>query len=149
MTKNQDVYNNLITVLATGYSLYIHTQNFHWNLVGHSFYMLHKFSEALYRGLAENIDQIAERIRILGYNTPASFSAFQSLTKIHEPFHLGRNEKEAITELLSNWLVFVDVINKAIKEIKKTDDEGTLTLLTDLIQEQEKNSWLIKNHLGT
>lgn len=148
MKKKQDVYDNLAVVLATGYSLYIYTQSFHWNLVGHNFHMLHKFSESLYKGLAENIDQIAERIRVIGYNAPASFSAFQNLTKIHEPFHLGKSEKEAISELLNNWLVFIDVINKAIKEIKEIDDEGTMTLLTDLIQEQEKNSWLIQSHLA-
>src|SRR4051812_14271630 len=38
----------------------------HWNVRGRHFYQQHKLFEKLYRSLAEHIDDLAERISMLG-----------------------------------------------------------------------------------
>src|SRR5690554_5242112 len=80
----QSIITKLEKVLADSYSLYLKTQNFHWNVTGPHFYSLHKMFEEQYQDLASAIDEIAERIRILGAKVPASYAKFSLNTHITE-----------------------------------------------------------------
>ena len=71
--------DNLAKLLADTYVLYLKTQNFHWNVVGSQFYTLHEVFEGHYNELAAAVDEIAERIRILGFRAPGSFKDFLEL----------------------------------------------------------------------
>lgn len=148
MKKQTISSEHLSIILATAYTLHLNTQKFHWNISGSNFHPLHQLSETLYRELAENIDQLAERIRTCGYEAPASFPEFEKMTKIKTSLILNKNADEVIAQLLKNWEIFVEVIKESIEAIKKTDDEGTLAFLTDIVQSHEKNYWLIQSHLS-
>ena len=50
---------------------YANLRGFHWNIKGHGFFVLHSKFEDLYNGAAEKVDEIAERILMLG-GTPAN-----------------------------------------------------------------------------
>ena len=50
-------------LLASTYTLYLKTQNYHWNVLGPHFQSLHMLFQSQYEELAESIDEIAERIR--------------------------------------------------------------------------------------
>ena len=54
--------------LADLHVLYTKTRNYHWNVVGEHFRDLHKLLEEQYEALAESIDEVAERTRMLGYD---------------------------------------------------------------------------------
>jgi starvation-inducible DNA-binding protein len=84
MEGREVVANALSMVLADTYSLYLKTQYYHWNVTGRTFYDLHNLFERQYTELAEAIDNIAERIRALGYFSPGTMSQFLNLTKIKE-----------------------------------------------------------------
>src|SRR5271167_3140341 len=71
-------------VLADTYTLYLKTQNFHWNVTGPMFRTLHLMFEEQYVDLADAVDAIAERIRSLGVFAPASFVAYSRLGSIEE-----------------------------------------------------------------
>ena len=60
--------------LSDTYVLYVKTQGFHWNVAGPLFYSLHKLTQAQYEDMFGAIDQLAERIRAIGYPAPASFA---------------------------------------------------------------------------
>ena len=60
--------------------LYLKTHNYHWNVTGELFHSLHEQFEEQYTELAEAIDEIAERIRSLGYRAPGTFKEFNELT---------------------------------------------------------------------
>lgn len=62
----QAISEGLTRYLADAYTLYLKTQNFHWNVTGPEFYSLHLLFEKQYEEMAEEIDEIAERIRTLG-----------------------------------------------------------------------------------
>src|SRR6266404_1348661 len=83
-TDCKEIADSLSQLLADTYTLYLKTQNFHWNVKGPHFYSLHKMFEEQYQELAAAVDEIAERIRALGSYTPASFSQFASLSSLKE-----------------------------------------------------------------
>ncbi|USN58249.1 MAG: DNA starvation/stationary phase protection protein [Candidatus Peribacteria bacterium] len=74
----------LATTLATENILNLKIRNYHWNVESLSFNDHHKFFEGLYDESNENIDAIAERIRMLGEKTPANYETYLRLSIINE-----------------------------------------------------------------
>jgi len=62
----QTVAQPLNELLADMHVLYVKARNYHWNITGDQFFVLHAEFEKLYDGLAEDIDAVAERIRAIG-----------------------------------------------------------------------------------
>src|SRR6186713_1035851 len=78
------IAQGLSKLLADNFTLYLKTHNFHWNVTGPMFNTLHLMFETQYNELWTANDQIAERIRSLGYPAPGTYKQFASLTAIKE-----------------------------------------------------------------
>src|SRR3954463_7515207 len=78
------IADGLSRLLADNYSLYLKTHNFHWNVTGPMFQTLHLMFMAQYNELWVALDEIAERIRALGFPAPGTNSQFARLTSIPE-----------------------------------------------------------------
>ena len=78
------IADGLARLLADSYTLYLKTHNYHWNVTGPLFNTLHQMFEQQYTELAVAVDEIAERIRALGFPAPGSYSAYAGLTEIPE-----------------------------------------------------------------
>ena len=82
--QRKTIAEGLSKVLADSYTLYLKTHKFHWNVEGSRFRTLHLMFEEQYNELATAVDEIAERIRALGFPAPGSYSEFSALTEIQE-----------------------------------------------------------------
>ena len=65
--NSQAIAQKLNSILADEFLLALKTRNYHWNVEGPSFVEMHKFYEGLYNELDEIIDEVAERVRMLGH----------------------------------------------------------------------------------
>lgn len=140
------VAEELNNFLADTYSLYLKTQNFHWNLTGREFFSLHLLFEKQYEDLAEAVDEIAERIRALGFYAEASFSAFKKRTKISE-----ENKKVPISEMTKRLLEGHEYLAKTyrpkITKWQKHHDEMSADLLIKRLGIHEKAAWMLRSEL--
>ncbi len=135
--------NELSEVLANTYLVYLKTQNFHWNVVGPLFYSVHKLTEDQYIDMAEAIDDIAERIRAIGFLAPGSFEQFKKLAAITE--ETGKPDtEEMIKQLAEDNEKCSRLMRKAVEEAEKVDDVKTADLLTDRIGQHEENTWMLR-----
>ncbi len=134
---------SLSTVLADTYIIYLKTQNFHWNVVGPLFYSVHQLTEAQYKNHAEAIDEIAERIRILGFVAPGSFVQFNDLATIKE--ESGAPDTESmIRQLAEDNELCSRQLRKAVEVAEAMDDVKTADLLTERIGQHEENTWMLR-----
>ena len=78
------VETELAVLLADTYALYLKTQNYHWHVKGTQFKSLHELFERQYMELAAAVDEIAERILIMGNKAPATFKEFERLKRIKD-----------------------------------------------------------------
>lgn len=143
---SQKVADELTHFLADTYTLYLKTQNFHWNVKGPYFYSLHKLFEEQYQDLASAIDEIAERIRSLGSYTPASFAQYSQLASIKEE----RNEISAenmIDALAKDHDIMSQHALGIIPKAQKVHDEGTADLLIQRLKVHDKAAWMLKSNL--
>ena len=144
---SQKIADELSHFLADTYAVYLKTQNFHWNVRGPLFYSLHKMFEEQYQALANAVDDIAERIRALGGNAPASFSEFSKLTSIKEETSTPTAE-EMIKQLLKDHDILSDHAGIILTKAQKAQDEGTVDLLIERLREHEKTAWMLKSSLN-
>ena len=132
----------LSQALANSYLLYLKTQNFHWNVVGPMFYSVHKLTEAQYEDLAEAIDDIAERIRAIGFIAPGSFEQFRALGMLEE--ETGTPDTQAmIKQLALDNEACSRTLRAAVEEAEKVEDVKTADLLTERIGQHEENTWML------
>ncbi len=148
MTKEAgtDVADALSELLASTYSLYLKTQNYHWNVTGPMFTTLHTLFEAQYTELAAAIDEIAERIRAVGARAPGSFSAFTALTAVRE--ETGHPDaKTMIRTLVDDQAAITDVARRLIDVAEPLRDQVSVDLATRRLDVHEKSAWMLRSHL--
>jgi starvation-inducible DNA-binding protein len=129
--------------LADTYSLYLKTLGVHWNIVGPSFYSVHKLTEAQYEDLHAAADVIAERIRALGHLAPASFGDYTKLSVVDS----SETPKDA-DAMLQGLIADNEAIAKRMRDFvevaEEADDVFTADLLTARIGKHEENAWMLR-----
>ena len=130
-----------LNILLSNYQTYYQNlRGVHWNIKGKRFFELHVKFEELYNAAQEQVDQIAERILTLGgvpFNTLASYVK-------HATIPVGEN----VTDDDKAVRLIIDSIVALLPFSDEINDEGTNTLISDFIVEQEKNLWMLKSYLN-
>lgn len=137
--------DHLEKILADTFVLYVKTLHCHWNVVGRDFAELHAFFQAQYEGLATDVDEIAERIRTLGFKAPGSMKSFLHISHLKELDH-DLDEVGMIKALLADREALVSHIRKDLDLIDEAD-AGTKALLEGLMAGHEKIAWMLRSHL--
>ena len=140
------VAEGLARLLADSYTLLLRTQNYHWNVTGPMFQTLHLMFEAQYVDLAQAVDEIAERIRALGFSAPATYSEFAELSSISDG--RGVPSAERMIEMLNDGHTAVALTAKNIfTATTESNDVSTADLLTRRITTHEKTAWMLRSLL--
>ncbi len=144
--NRQKIAEGLSRLLGDTYSLYLKTHNFHWNVTGPMFQTLHLMFETQYTELAMAVDQIAERIRALGFPAPGTYSDFTRLSSIPETPGVPK-ATEMIRLLAEGQEAVVRTARSIFPVVEQVNDEPTADLLTQRMQLHEKNAWMLRSLL--
>ncbi len=145
--ENREAIASVLSkVLADTYVLYVKTQNFHWNVTGRLFYPLHEQFEKQYNELSAAVDEIAERIRALGFRAPGTFKKYLELTSIEEDTDQP-DAMEMVRRLALDNEQILSTVRKALKSAKIAEDEATIDLLTQRLNNHSKTAWMLRSHL--
>lgn len=138
------VSEGLASVLADTYTLYLKTQNYHWNVTGPRFHELHKMFEDQYSEMAEAVDEIAERIRALGHRAPGTFKEFLELSSITEEERILSADNMIISLVESH-----EAVSRKSREVVQIaaefKDEASADLLSARIKTHEKTAWMLRS----
>jgi starvation-inducible DNA-binding protein len=136
----------LSKLLADTYTLYLQTHNFHWNVTGPMFQTLHLMFETQYNELALAVDQIAERIRALGYRAPGTYGEFSNLSAVKEVDGSPKAE-DMIRILVEGQETVVRTARSVFPLVDDAHDEPSADLLTQRMQVHEKTAWMLRSLL--
>jgi starvation-inducible DNA-binding protein len=143
-----EISRTLSHILADEFVLYTKTRNAHWNVEGPDFHSMHVFFESQYNEIAEIVDTVAERIRILGHYAPATLKQFLELTHLSEQSREKNDSGGFIRELLSDHESIIIHIRAQVSRLAaQLKDVGTSDYLTGLAEYHEKNAWMLRSHL--
>ena len=143
------IADGLSRFLADSYTLYLKTHNFHWNVTGPMFNSLHVMFMTQYTEQWTALDEIAERIRALGFNAPGSYAQFVKLASIKEESGDGAmpDWQGMVRQLVAGNEAVCRTGRKVLEIADDADDNPTEDLLTQRLQIHEKYAWMLRSLL--
>lgn len=132
----------LSQVLADSYKVMLKVQNYHWNVTGPKFYMIHKLTEEQYENIFAAIDDIAERIRAIGFMSPGTFAEFDKLSSIKEA-DMELDENGMLQDLVESHQTLAMTAKAVALKADDFNDLATSDMLTGRIEKHEKFAWLL------
>ena len=144
-SKRGAIAGGLSKLLAESYTLYLKTHKYHWNVVGPMFQNLHLMFEEHYTALALAVDEIAERIRVLGEEAPGSYEEFLELGHVKGDPAKKIDANTMVANLLKDHEQVVRTAKDILPILDGANDEGTNSLLGARIEFHEKTAWMLKS----
>ncbi|GHH58160.1 MULTISPECIES: Dps family protein [Gammaproteobacteria] len=144
------IADGLSHYMADAFTLYLKTHNFHWNVTGPMFNSLHTMFETQYTEQWGALDEVAERIRALGYNAPGSYKEYLALTSIPEEPGLtdSADWREMVRQLVAGNEAVCRTARKVLSTADDAGDDPTADLMTQRLQTHEKYAWMLRSLLA-
>lgn len=132
-----------LNLLLADYHLYYQKlRNFHWNITGRDFFILHDKFEEMYNDTQVKIDEIAERILTLRFRPVSNYSEYLEKSSLKEA-GTSLTDVEMIETILKDHSTILKQLRTTLNKAADANDEGTSDLLTGYIADIEKTSWML------
>ena len=146
--QKADELSEMLDDLLINYQIYYQNlRGFHWNIKGKEFFELHAKFEEFYNDARLKIDEIAERVLTLGHTPSHMMSTYVAKAEVTEASNVS-NGKEAVEITASIISTLVQKERAILTQASAAADEGTVTLMSDYITQQEKVLWMLKAYLA-
>lgn len=147
VARTESLVNNLNELLANFQVYYQNLRGLHWNIKGKSFFELHVKFEEFYTDSQEKIDMIAERILTLEGTPLHTFDEYTNLSKVTVGKSIS-NDVESVQLVVNSLSELLKIERVILNESDDANDEGTNSMMSDFIAEQEKTIWMLNSWLN-
>lgn len=138
------VADQLKALFADTYKLYYQTHAYHWNVTGPRFQPLHSTFELQYNELWLALDEIAERIRSLGFYAPHSYSDIASRATISADDDGVPSADQMIANLVKGHEAVSRTAKKVLDAAEKAGDTATDDMVSPRVSYHEKTAWMLR-----
>ncbi len=145
--KTEKLAEELNQLLANFQLYYQNLRGIHWNIKGRGFFDLHVKFEELYTDTNVKVDEIAERILTLGATPLHTFDDYTKAAKVPVGKNISKDEK-AVQLIVDSLSQLLEMERSILEMAGDANDEGTNSMMSDFITEQEKTVWMMKAWLG-
>ena len=139
----EELIKNLNVFLSDLNVFYRKLQNYHWNVYGKDFFVVHEKLEEYYDEINEQVDEIAEHILMLGGIPLGTMQDYLNNTCIIE----AKNERINDCEIYNNIIKDYETLNKKVIQIKEEADSkkqyATSSLMDNYISSYIKHLWML------
>jgi starvation-inducible DNA-binding protein len=121
--------------------------NYHWNITGPYFFILHSKYEEYYKKGNEMIDVIAERIRQLDGLPITSLAIYESTAGIRASESKKYNGSEAISNTISDFKYIHRIGSDIASYAESIGDRATGNIVGEYLTYLEKQLWMLEANL--
>lgn len=143
----QSLYEEMNTFLADQIVLGMKFHNLHWFLVGDDFFPMHEKLDEYYDDAEARIDEVAERLLMIGAKPLPSLKKVLEKTNIKEWEDDFKTSQEGLSILLNDFEHLRNFAQKIVKLAGDLDDFGTEDLFTEILSDLEKDIWMFKAYI--
>lgn len=144
-TESAQLLNEILADTTILYALY---KKHHWLVAGPTFYQLHLLFDKHAEEQAELIDELAERVQMLGGIAVGDPRHAAELTTIPRPPDGAEPVPVMIDRLLQAHEIVIEKVREGIKATEESEDWGTNDLLMgDVLRRHELQVWFLSEHL--
>lgn len=133
--------------LSDSYVLMMKTQSCHWNVRGPMFHSIHQLTQLQYEDLFAAVDEIAERIRAIGFSAPTSLNELVKNASLHEEAEIVSAE-EMVETLACDHRFVAEQFREMVGSAEQANDTVSADLLTARIAFHEKTAWMLEATLS-
>jgi starvation-inducible DNA-binding protein len=145
--QREEMAKAVARLLADTYALYFKTHAYHWNVTGPRFHDLHAMFEEQYTELWQATDDIAERVRALGYMAPISYDEMAKSASI--TFDASTPDASTMVKnLVEGHEQVVRTAREVLTLAAEHDDEATADLVAPRVSFHEKTAWMLRATAG-
>ena len=120
----------------------------HWQVSGVTFYQLHLLFDKHYDEQVELVDELAERIQLLGGLSYAMAADVAEQTTIPRPPRDREEVPVQISRLLTAHEIVIHKVRAAARKAAERGDDGTNDLLvSNVLRTNELQVWFLSEHL--
>jgi starvation-inducible DNA-binding protein len=145
-TPESPVVQDLRQQVANALVLYLNYKHYHWQTYGPHFRDLHKLFDRFAEDVLETVDELAERVRMIGQSPPAHPLEAVDLASVAPAASL-KTMREMLEEARRNLLVVIRDMRRAAKTADEHDDPGTVDMFSKFVQIHEKHEWWTRDIL--
>jgi starvation-inducible DNA-binding protein len=145
--KTEELVVELNTLLANFQVYYQSLRGLHWNIKGKNFFELHVKFEEFYTDTQEKVDIIAERILTLQGKPLHTFSDYIEIATVPVANNISK-DIEAVAVVVESLSALLKIERTILNLSDDASDEGTNSLMSDFISEQEKTLWMMNAWLA-
>lgn len=132
-----------LNILLSNFQTYYQSlRGLHWNIRGRRFFDLHLKFEELYNDAQLKIDLIAERVLTLGGRPLHTFEDYLKNNSLIIGKNISNDEK-AINLIVDSLSKLLEIERGILNKSGECNDEGTNSMMSDFIVEQEKTIWMM------
>jgi starvation-inducible DNA-binding protein len=144
-TQSCQLLNAILADTTILYALY---KKSHWNVAGPTFYQLHLLFDKHAEEQLELVDELAERVQMLGGISVGDPRHAAELTTIERPPNGSEEVPVILDRLLDAHEIIIEKVRAAIDKTEKSGDMGTNDLLMgDVLRRHEMQVWFIAEHV--
>ncbi|WP_340066736.1 Dps family protein [Ascidiimonas aurantiaca] len=147
VSKTEELIKDLNKLLANFQVYYQNLRGIHWNIKGKGFFDLHAKFEELYTDAQLKVDMVAERVLTLGGVPLHTFSDYTEVAEVPVGKNISIDEK-AVTLVVNSLTELLQIERYILDRSGDLGDEGTNSMVSDFIKEQEKTIWMMKAWLN-
>ncbi len=147
-SPDSPVVQELRRQVANTFVLYANYKHYHWQTFGPLFRDLHKLFDRFAKDVLSTLDELAERVRMIGQDPPALLIEAADLASV-SPAAPFANMREMVEEADRNALVVISQLRQAAKMADEHNDPGTVDLFSKVVQIHEKHEWWLRDILRT
>jgi starvation-inducible DNA-binding protein len=141
--ESELIVTELNTLLSNYQVYYQNLRGIHWNIRGKRFFDLHVKFEELYNDSQLKVDMVAERVLTLGGTPLHTFEDYIKNNKLEVGKNVSNDEK-AIHLIVSSLSDLLKIEREILNKAAAINDEGTNSMMSDFIVEQEKTLWMMQ-----
>jgi starvation-inducible DNA-binding protein len=147
-SARKESVENLNQLLADTMTLRDLYKKHHWQVLGHTFYQLHLLFDKHYGEQSALVDQIAERIQLLGGVSLAMAADIAETTIIPRPPKGREPVPVQISRLLHGHEIVLKEARTMARQAVDNGDDGTNDLIvSDVIRTNELQVWFVAEHV--
>lgn len=143
----EQILNNLNVFLSDLNVFYRKLQNYHWNVKGKDFFVVHAKLEEYYDEINEQVDEIAEHILMLGGEPLGTLKDYLNTTKIAEAENKKVNSDIVFNDIIKDYST---LLQDSISIKRMADENGenkTSALMDTFIEDYSKKIWMLKQSM--
>ncbi|PEC51910.1 DNA starvation/stationary phase protection protein [Bacillus sp. AFS077874] len=127
--------------------LFVKLHNYHWYVKGPNFFTLHTKFEEFYNEASLHIDELAERVLIIGGKPLATMREYLDTSSLNEA-NKNITSDEMVQDITKDYNYLIEELKDGMEIAESENDSVTHDLLLAIREQLAKHVWMLTAYLN-